>query len=144
MVEVSVNYWSHETIGNRIGALENQLFCITKNCTNFIRDFKEDLKNCSAFVVDFDMDEILPTEIPTISTFSFVTKVAFEACIQLSAVRSAVDAADEILAGKIKRSHTWLQQFEYLSQFLNDSTNGEHYPIIQVLIECIQPLKVRL
>lgn len=144
MIEISVNYWSD--IGNRIGALENQIFCISKNCTNFILSFIDSLKNCSAFVVDFDMETdfegILPIEIPTIPTFSFVTKMAFEACMQLAPVRTAVDSADEILLGKIKHSHTWLQQFEYLSQFINDY-NGEN-SIIKLLIECLQPLKVRL
>ncbi|XP_055299760.1 uncharacterized protein LOC129567157 [Sitodiplosis mosellana] len=142
MVEISVNYWSD--IGNRIGALENQIFCISKNCTNFIVSFIESLKNCSAFVVDFDMETdfeaILPVEIPTIPTFSYVTKMAFDACMQLSAVRTAVDSADEFLVGKIKGSHTWLQQFEYLSQFLNDY-NEENNQIIKILIECLQPLK---
>lgn len=144
MIEISVNYWSD--IGNRMSALENQIFCISKNCTNFIRSFIESLNNCTAFVVDFDMEidfeEVLPVEIPIIPTFSFVTKMAFEACMQLSAVRTAVDVADEILMGKIKGSHTWLQQFEYLSQFLNDSE--ENNQIIQMLIGCLQPLKTCL
>lgn len=81
-------------------------------------------------------------DIPIVPTFSFITKMAVEACMQLREVRQAVDATDEILMGKISKSHTWLQQFEILSQFLNESTNTGSNHIIQVLIECLQPLKV--
>lgn len=68
--------------------------------------------------------------------------MAFDACVQLSAVQSAVDAVDEILGGKIERSRTWLQKFDCLSQYLNDVDNSENGQIIQVFIECLQPLKV--
>lgn len=84
----------------------------------------------------------LLSDIPIIPTFSYVAKIAFDACMQLSAVQCAVDAADEILGGKLKECHTWLQKFECLSQFLTDSDNIELGQIIQVLIECLQPLKV--
>lgn len=144
MIEISVNFWSD--IGNRIGSLENQIFCISKNCTNFVNSFAGSLKRCSAFVVDFDLgyyfDGDLPENIPIIPTFSYVTKMAFDASTNLSVVKIAIESVDDILMGKIKASHTWLQQFETLSQFLNDSASTEYSQIIQVLIECLQPLKV--
>lgn len=72
--------------------------------------------------------------------------MAMEACMQLSAIQSAVEIADETLGGKIKASRTWLQKFECMSQFLNkpqySSDNIGNSQIIQVLVECLQPLKV--
>lgn len=81
-------------------------------------------------------------DIPIIPTFSFVTKVAFEACMQLSAIETAVESADQILGNKIANTYTWLQKFECLSQFLNETEHTEHNQIIQVFVECLQPLKV--
>lgn len=82
------------------------------------------------------------SEIPIIPTFSYITKTAFEACLQLEAIQTAVESADEMMGGKVKAAHTWLQKFEFLSQFLNEPNNIETSQIIQVLIECMQPLKV--
>lgn len=53
-VEVSVNYWLDG--GDRISAMENQMFCISKNCRNFLVSFADSLSNCSAFLVDFDLE----------------------------------------------------------------------------------------
>lgn len=143
-VEISVNYWSD--VGNRYGTMENQFFCTVKNCKNFVHHFTDSLDKCSAFVVDFDLkrefQENLPTNIPIIPTFSYVTRMAFEECMRLSAIQTVVNHVDTNLKGKITKSHTWLQQFEHLSQFLNDSTNDDNNQIIQVLFECLQPLKV--
>lgn len=69
--------------------------------------------------------------------------MAFDACMELTAVQSAIESADEILGGKVKASHTWLQKFDCLTQFLNDTDNIDNGQIIQVFIECLQPLKVR-
>lgn len=88
----------------------------------------------------------LLSEIQIIPTFSYVTKMAMEACMQLSAIQCAVEIADETLGGKIKESRTWLQKFECMSQFLNEpqyaTDNIGNSQIIQVLIECLKPLKV--
>lgn len=84
----------------------------------------------------------LISDIPIIPTFSYVTKIAFDACLQLSAIKTAVESADEIMGGKVKAAHTWLQKFEYLSQFLNEPNNIENSQIIQVLIASMRPLKV--
>lgn len=54
MVEISMNSWLSG--GSWIGSLDNQIFCITKDCANFILRFGDSLKNCSAFVVDFDLN----------------------------------------------------------------------------------------
>lgn len=144
IVEISINYWPD--VNNPNMPLENLIFCIAKNCTNFILSNIDNLTRCSAFVVDFelgdDFEAIIPEGIPVISTFSFVAKMAFDACMQLSAVRSAIELADASLMGKIEKSHTWLQQFECLSQFISESTNAENNQVIQVLIKCFQPLKV--
>lgn len=48
MVEISLNYWLNGDL------LQNQFFCISKNCTNFLLTFGS-LANCSAFVADFDL-----------------------------------------------------------------------------------------
>lgn len=93
-------------------------------------------------LIDFYFPIELISNIPIIPTFSYVTKIAFEACLQLSAIRVAVETADEILGGKVKAAHTWLQKFEYLSQFLNETNNIESSQIIQVLIASMRPLKV--
>lgn len=72
--------------------------------------------------------------------------MAFDACMQLSAIQSAVEIADGALDGKIRTSRTWFQKYEYLSQFLNEqqlsSEQLANNQIIQVLVECLQPLKV--
>lgn len=68
--------------------------------------------------------------------------MAFEACLQLSAIQTAVKSADEFMGGKVKAANTWLQKFECLSQFLNEPNDIENSQIIQVLVECMQPLKV--
>lgn len=54
MVEISMNSWLSG--GSWIGSLDNQIFCITKDCVNFILRFGDSLKNCSAFIVDFDLN----------------------------------------------------------------------------------------
>lgn len=53
MVEISMNSWMS---GGWTGSLDNQIFCISKDCANFIVNFADSLANCSAFIVDFDLD----------------------------------------------------------------------------------------
>lgn len=53
MIEISMNSWLAG--GSWFGSLDNQMFCITKDCANFILKFGDSLKNCSAFIVDFDL-----------------------------------------------------------------------------------------
>lgn len=69
-------------------------------------------------------------------------KLAFEACMEMEEVQTAVEWVDAILGDKVKTSHTWLQKFEILSQYLNEVDSTENIQIIQVVIECLQPLKV--
>ncbi|XP_031623545.1 uncharacterized protein LOC116340929 [Contarinia nasturtii] len=140
--EISINYLSDIETKN---SLENQIFCISKNCTQFFETFVDDQEKCSAFVVDFDLQSICEKvhtmKIPIIPTFSYVTNMVFEAIYgQFSAVRNAVD---ELLLGNVKKFHNWMQKFEYLSQFLINSSNNdsENKQIIQAFIECIRPLK---
>lgn len=106
----------------------------------FLSTHKKKLK-ITIFVISLDSIELI-SDIPIIPTFSYVTKIAFEACLQLSAIKTAVEAADEIMGGKVKAAHTWLQKFECLSQFLNEPNNIENSQIIQVLIASMRPLKV--
>lgn len=61
MVQISVNYWLDG--GDRISSLQEQMFCISKNCTNFMRSFGESLSNCSALLVDFNLKEDLDENI---------------------------------------------------------------------------------
>lgn len=58
IVEISINYWV-DGGGDRISELRNQIFCISKNCSNFLQSFSESLSNCSAIVVDFDLESEL-------------------------------------------------------------------------------------
>lgn len=67
--------------------------------------------------------------------------MAFEECMQLSAVQTAVKF-DKTLLNKINKTFTWLQKFEHLSQYLDESMNAENTQVIQVLVECLHPLKV--
>lgn len=57
IVEISINYWADG--GDRISELRNQIFCISKNCSNFLLSFGESLSNCSAIVADFDLENDL-------------------------------------------------------------------------------------
>lgn len=69
-------------------------------------------------------------------------QMAFEACMQLSAIETAVESVDDVMGGKVKAAHTWLQKYELLAQFLNDTNDIENRQIIKVLVDCVQPLKV--
>lgn len=143
-VEISINYWPD--VNNPNVPLENLIFCISKNCINFILSNTDSLQRCSAFVVDFDLDDdfeaAIPENIPVIPTLSYVAYLAFNACMQLTAVQSAIGLADESIVRKLRKSHTWLQQFDCLSQFASEFTNAKNNQVIQVLIKCFQPLKV--
>lgn len=57
IVEISINYWADG--GDRISELRNQIFCISKNCSNFLLHQSEILSNCSAIVADFDLENDL-------------------------------------------------------------------------------------
>lgn len=57
IVQISVNYWLDGD--DRISSLQDQIFCISKNCTNFVLSFQESLSNCTAFLADFDLQEEL-------------------------------------------------------------------------------------
>lgn len=67
--------------------------------------------------------------------------MAFEECIQLSAVQTAVKC-DKTLQNKINKSFTWLQKFEHLTQYINDGINSGNTQVIQVVVKCLAPLKV--
>lgn len=71
--EISVNYLLN---GKK---LENQILCVTENCTDFIEKMIKDIQEkCSAFVVDFDWqnicEKIQTMEVPIIPTFSYVSE----------------------------------------------------------------------
>lgn len=82
------------------------------------------------------------SNIPIIPTIPYVTKIAFESCLQLSAIQTAVESVDQVMGGKVKAAYTWLQKFEILSQFLNETNDIENRQIIKVLVDCMEPLKV--
>lgn len=92
-------------------------------------------------MINFVINSFHFLDIPIIPTFSYVTKMAFEECMQLSAVQTAVKF-DKTLLDKINKTFTWLQKFEHLSQYLDGSMNAENTQVIQVLVECLHPLKV--
>lgn len=83
-------------------------------------------------------------EIPVIQTFSSIINVAVLECMQSSAVRKALDAAQ--LNEKCPGA-SGLEQYEYLSQLLESSLNrsaalSEFMSIVERIVNCLRPLKV--
>lgn len=67
--------------------------------------------------------------------------MAFEECMQLSAVQTAVKF-NKTLQNKLNKSFTWLQKFDHLTQYINDRINSGNTQVIQVVVKCLEPLKV--
>lgn len=152
LYEINVNYLPGDHI--RYETLETRIIAISQDISEFFDNFEININRCSAFVLNFETNDdaidIIEAyakangEIPVIQTFSSIINNAVIECMNNPIVDQALQAAE--LKEKCN-GHGWLEQFEYLSQLLENTLNasdgvGEFMPIVEIFIRCLRPLKV--